>query len=91
MCTTTPPEEWQGIGVAQWKGELYVLESCEHCNDYRAARLEPDDIPIVEHRSSTVSGSSDVTKTTPAERTDAESTSQSEQNQDQDGDDWLIE
>lgn len=67
MCTTTPPEEWRAIGVAQWKGELYVLEQCEHCRAYRAALLDVDDIPIVEHTASSAP-TGGVTKTDPSER-----------------------
>jgi hypothetical protein len=87
MCTTTPPEEWRAIGVAQWKGDLYVLEECAHCGSYRAARLDPDEIPIVENDESVSAPGADHAVT----KTDADERAQSDNSGDGGAGDWLIE
>lgn len=73
MCEGTRRAEWGPVGVAQWKGELYALESCGRCGDYRAVLLDPDSIPIIDAedgRSPRSNPGGNLSKTTPQERGD---------------------
>jgi hypothetical protein len=75
MCESARRAEWGPVGVAQWKGDLYALEACGQCGDYRAVLLDPDSIPIVEATDGRSPGSNpggNVSKTTPQERGDGE-------------------